>query len=183
VTLRHFPCLSIFSHLLSRVVRHMAYECFDSTISTKSAVLAERGRLVVSLPQPDCLFSAAASCQQVPNPKAARDVCLGAVFGHPCGCSAYLRVGGVVLQQDGGSQDWLDAFHAVGDVAPVRNHSCDSANDSCDGDWIRSVTIFLTKSLEGERADHAACGFERVGPPASLSSIVGRWNFYAVPVL
>src|ERR1039458_2115789 len=69
------------------------------------------------------------------------------------------------LQQDGGSQAWLDAFHAVGDVAPVRNHSCDSANDSCDGDWIRSVTIFLTKSLEGERADHAACGFERVGPP------------------
>src|SRR4051794_13874916 len=34
-------------------------------------------------------------------------------------------VGRVVLQQDSWSQDWLDAFHTVGDRAPVRNNTCD----------------------------------------------------------
>ena len=122
----------------------MAYECFDSTISTKPVGLVKRGRLVVSIPQPDSLFSADPSCQHAPNPKPARDVCLVAVFPHPCSCPACLRVGGVVLQQDGRSQDWLDAFHAVSNVAPVRDHTCDSASDSCDGDWICSVIKCLT---------------------------------------
>ena len=75
-----------------------AYDCFDSTISTKSAGLVKRGRVVVSIPQPDCLFSADASCQQIPNPKLAREVGLVAVLSHPCSRSAYLRIGGVVLQ-------------------------------------------------------------------------------------
>ena len=119
------------------------YECFDSTISTKSVVLVKHSRLVVSIPQPDCLFPAVASCQQVPDQRA-RDICLVAVFSHPCSCSVYLRVGSVVLQQDSWSQDWLDAFHAVSDVAPVRNHTCDSPRASCDDDWICSVTIYLT---------------------------------------
>ena len=125
-----------------------AYECFDSKTSTKSVGLVKHTRLVVSIPQPDCLFSAVASCQQVPN-QPARDVCLVAVFSHPCSCSAYLRVGSVVLQQDSWSQDWLDAFHAVSDVAPIRNHTCDSAGDYCHGDWVSSVTICLTMRCSG----------------------------------
>ena len=84
------------------------YECFDSTISTKSVVLVKHSRLVVSIPQPDCLFSADTSCQQVSYPKPARDVCLVAVLSHPCSCSAYLRVGSVVLQQEVGRKiGWM----------------------------------------------------------------------------
>src|SRR4051812_35144977 len=106
-----------------------------------SAGWVKRNRLVVSLSQPDRLFSADAFCQQVPYPKPARGVCLVAVFSHPCSCSAYLRVGCVVLQQDSWSQDCLDASHADSDVAPVRNHTCDSASNSCHGDCICSVTL------------------------------------------
>src|SRR6187401_3234824 len=115
----------------------MPYECFDSTTSTKSAALDKHRRLVVSIPQPFCLFSVVAPGQQIPN-QPARDACLVVVFPHACSCPAYLRVGGVVMQQDSWPQDWLDAFHAVSDVAPGRNHICDSANDHCDGDWICS---------------------------------------------
>src|SRR5437899_3360470 len=81
-----------------------AYECFDPTTSTKSVGLVKHSRLVVSIPQPDCLSSAVAFCQQVPNQRA-RDICLVAVVSHPFTCSAYLRVGSVVLQQDSWPQD------------------------------------------------------------------------------
>ena len=136
-----------------REMRHVLaqpYECFHSTTSKKSAGWVKHSRLVVRLPQPDRLFSAVASCQQVPYPKPARSVCLVAVFSHPCSCSAYLRVGGVVFQQDSWSQDRLDAFHADSDVPPVRNHTCGSASNSCDGDCICSVTraVFLSSRVK-----------------------------------
>jgi hypothetical protein len=140
----------------------VAYECFDSTTSTKFVVLVKHSRLVVGIPQPDCLFSAVAACQQVPNQRT-RDICLVAVFSHPSSCSAYLRVGGVVLQQDSWQQDWLDAFHAVSDVAPVRNHTCDSAGDSCDDDWICSVTICLIVRCEPDH--HALVAIAASGGP------------------
>jgi len=87
----------------------MPYECFDSTTSTKSAALDKHSRLVVSIPQPFCLFSVVAPGQQIPN-QPARDACLVVVFPHACSCPAYLRVGGVVMQQDSWPQDWLDAL-------------------------------------------------------------------------
>jgi hypothetical protein len=46
----------------------------------------------------------------------------------------------VVAQQDSRPQDWLDGYDAACDVAPVRDHTCDSTRDSCDEDWICSVT-------------------------------------------
>jgi len=51
------------------------------------------------------------------------------------------------LQQDSWPQGWLDAFHAVSDVAPVRNYTYVSARDSCGDDWICSVNLCLTFSI------------------------------------
>jgi hypothetical protein len=143
---QHHPLLpaTATDDLTPHTIGMRPYECFDFTISTKSARLVKRGCLVVSIPQPDCLFSAATSCRQVPHPEPAADVGRVTVIPHPLSCPACLRVGGVVLQQDSRSQDWPDAFHAVSDVAPIRNHTCDSTRESGDEDWICSVTICLT---------------------------------------
>src|SRR5436190_2891501 len=127
----------IYEQPLVLIVR--PYERFDSAIWTKSAGFLQRGRLVVSIPQPDGLFSAAAFRRHSPNPTPACGA--GLVVIIPCarGCSPDLRMGSVALQQDSWPQDWLDDFYHACNVAPVRSHSCDSERDSCDQDWICSV--------------------------------------------
>ena len=65
----------------------------------------------------------------------------------------------MVAQQHSRPQDWLDGYDAACDVAPVRDHTCDSTRDSCDEDWICSVNP--------TRVSERAPAHDRISDPAA----------------